>query len=535
MRIETSEATDISRPVYLHFFDRQILTLLHLYDVVPIEAFERDFRLTLAATYEPLYVSAAMVLENHYVKHLFGSYRQLFQSGHVELVITEDSIPAYAAAKRFQYGHVIQEYQRAYFTDEWRQVAEYGPVFRRRLHDTGTELEESLCADLGNDGVLQTARRKGISLTEAAARQLSTYAIEAIRERRGSAITRHLYDWKAPIVSRDASRVAFDLQISEHYVRSYIAEYGGTICTGLTIGLEEFAPLSLTFPFHHLPLWHQLYRRLGIWPVLQKLDGQDWVALRDSPEFMMFVNSVRDLFRRAQAGRTSSVQGTRAHCIRDCLTVVRRSFHPSKGTPARIDEVLRFLEKTSVRVRSVDSDKAVRQWHPPYRTKMKDTVFVVYGRDETARAALFNLLRAAGLKPLEWEQAVRLTGKGSPYIGEILDAAFAAAQAVVVLFTGDDLAGLREELLKPGEPPEMPHPQPRPNVILEAGMAFGKYPDRTIIVEIGKTRDISDLLGRHVVRMDGSPERRKALLLRLESAGCAVDLRGDDWMKVAIV
>ncbi len=60
-------------------------------------------------------------------------------------------------------------------------------------------------------------------------------------------------------------------------------------------------------------------------------------------------------------------------------------------------------------------------------------VFVIHGRNERARRGLFEFLRAIGLDPIEWSEAGRMTGKGSPYIGEILDAAFGNAQAVVVL------------------------------------------------------------------------------------------------------
>jgi hypothetical protein len=51
-------------------------------------------------------------------------------------------------------------------------------------------------------------------------------------------------------------------------------------------------------------------------------------------------------------------------------------------------------------------------------------VFVVHGRNERLRQELFNFLRAIGLKPLEWSQAVASTGKSAPYIGEVLEAAF---------------------------------------------------------------------------------------------------------------
>jgi hypothetical protein len=44
---------------------------------------------------------------------------------------------------------------------------------------------------------------------------------------------------------------------------------------------------------------------------------------------------------------------------------------------------------------------------------------------------MFDFLRALGLKPLEWDQAMSLTGDGSPYIGEILDAEFINTQTVI--------------------------------------------------------------------------------------------------------
>ena len=55
------------------------------------------------------------------------------------------------------------------------------------------------------------------------------------------------------------------------------------------------------------------------------------------------------------------------------------------------------------------------------------TVFVVHGRNDQARDALFAFLRSIGLEPLEWNKAVQATGKPNPYIGEILDAAFSRA------------------------------------------------------------------------------------------------------------
>ena len=40
-----------------------------------------------------------------------------------------------------------------------------------------------------------------------------------------------------------------------------------------------------------------------------------------------------------------------------------------------------------------------------------ERVFVVHGRNAEARNAMFTFLRSIGLKPIEWDQAIALTGK----------------------------------------------------------------------------------------------------------------------------
>jgi hypothetical protein len=93
---------------------------------------------------------------------------------------------------------------------------------------------------------------------------------------------------------------------------------------------------------------------------------------------------------------------------------------------------------------------------PPEVGSTMSKVFVVYGRDEQARKALFQFLRAVGLSPLEWDQIVALVGQGSPYVGDVIDKGLSVAQAVVVLLTGDDLVSLRKEFRNPNEPDEQP-------------------------------------------------------------------------------
>jgi predicted nucleotide-binding protein len=157
-------------------------------------------------------------------------------------------------------------------------------------------------------------------------------------------------------------------------------------------------------------------------------------------------------------------------------------------------------------------------------------VFVIHGRNARANEAMFSFLRALGLNPIEWSEARSLTKKGSPYTGEILDAAFTAAQAIVVLQTPDDVAYLHESLTYPGDAETLPQMQPRANVLFEAGMALGRDEARTIIVELGKVKVFSDIHGRHVVRLDNDVKNRHELANRLRDAGCAVKTTGTSWL-----
>ena len=151
-------------------------------------------------------------------------------------------------------------------------------------------------------------------------------------------------------------------------------------------------------------------------------------------------------------------------------------------------------------------------------------VFVVHGRNHEARDAMYAFLRAIGLNPIEWVEAMSDTGTSTPYIGQILDAAFRRAHAVVVLLTPDDEARLKRGFWNSDEPPIETglRGQARPNVMFEAGMALARDEHRTVLVQLGDVKEFSDIAGRFIVRMDNSPEKRQDLATRLRTAGCPV-------------
>jgi hypothetical protein len=104
---------------------------------------------------------------------------------------------------------------------------------------------------------------------------------------------------------------------------------------------------------------------------------------------------------------------------------------------------------------------------------------------------------------------------------------------VVVLFTPDDEARLRDALCGDHEPAYETQltPQARPNVLFEAGMALARHPDRTVLVQLGELRPFSDIARRHAIRLDNSTAKRQDLAQRLQSAGCPINLSGTDWQK----
>jgi predicted nucleotide-binding protein len=181
--------------------------------------------------------------------------------------------------------------------------------------------------------------------------------------------------------------------------------------------------------------------------------------------------------------------------------------------------------------RSKPSAKA-RQRKPPAR-KSRKRVWIVHGRDSQLRKSMFDFVQSIGLEPLEFSAALKATGEAAPYVGRILEKAFAMAVAVIVLITPDDVAKLKSKFWGKTEKPyeKKLMGQARPNVLFEAGMAFGTHSRHTVLVEIGECRPFTDILGRHTVRIDNSKERRQELIDRLEGADCEVDLTTDAWLK----
>jgi predicted nucleotide-binding protein len=184
------------------------------------------------------------------------------------------------------------------------------------------------------------------------------------------------------------------------------------------------------------------------------------------------------------------------------------------------------------RTRDIRTVGAAMDAHSVAVLRDRRRVMVVHGRNTQARDAMFIFLRAVGLEPIEWEEAIAETGEGSPHNLEAVRAAMDIAQAVVVVLTAEDRAGLLPELAPGGDDDdELLRGQPRQNVILEAGLAMGVDRSRVILVELGEIRRASDFDGLNVVRLTNQVASRHALRNRLRTAGCTIAEQAADWTR----
>jgi predicted nucleotide-binding protein len=260
----------------------------------------------------------------------------------------------------------------------------------------------------------------------------------------------------------------------------------------------------------------------------------------DCPEFTKWHCDVEAAIQHIFANSGARLTRFTSIAFRPADDAVHRSDPETWAQAFRngVAKVCAMLESMSEEIRTFWNDDvaALNARAEPSTVHVGDprTVFVVHGRNETARKSMFEFLRAIGLKPLEWSQALSATGEATPYIGSVLDKAFSVAQAVVVLMTPDDEACLRKEFQTAHDEQyeKQLTSQARPNVLFEAGMAMGRYPKRTVLVQIGTLRPFSDIGGRYVLRLNNSSQRRQDLADRLRTAGCTVELTGSDWHTV---
>lgn len=179
----------------------------------------------------------------------------------------------------------------------------------------------------------------------------------------------------------------------------------------------------------------------------------------------------------------------------------------------------RIAKRAAVKTRTISTTK-------------NNSLFVIHGRDEQLNEDMFSFLRAIGLNPLEWIQAVKQTKGANPNVTDIVKNALKSVQGVIVLFSPDEETRLKKKLRKPKDSTVL-EDQARPNVIFEACIALGAHPEKTLLVEVGDVRKISDIDGMHILRLNNSASSRKELAQRLkDKLKFKVDTSGNSWLTV---
>lgn len=164
----------------------------------------------------------------------------------------------------------------------------------------------------------------------------------------------------------------------------------------------------------------------------------------------------------------------------------------------------------------------------------ENSVFVVHGRDRKLTDAVYQLLGALGLKPLEWGHAIKAAQGANPFVSDAVQKILEKAQAIVVLLTPDDLVQLKPQFVDPKREKHTegkPRGQSRPNVIFEAGLAIGAHHAKTLIVQVGDVKPFTDIGGMHILHLSDSAASRNDFAKRLGKLGCKLDQDGDHWLR----
>lgn len=250
---------------------------------------------------------------------------------------------------------------------------------------------------------------------------------------------------------------------------------------------------------------------------------------------------------RSQVNRRISDEAAAKHLPRKLAAISLASQHRLPVHRFATDDELAQLRGASP-VRRVDNPSSAtivdrvalrpltKAKKAPKPTK-DNSMFVVHGRDTKLNTDMYAFLSSIGIVPMEWDHAIKAAkGGANPIVGDVISQAMDRVQGVMILFSPDEETRIKSKLASEGDKRKGLHLkgfQPRPNVILEAGLALGAHSDKTILVQVGDIRDISDIAGKHMVHLSNSFADRKRLADRLESKlKFKVDITGTTWQKI---
>lgn len=497
------------RDYFLHFLDRELLETQGAYDKILEDSINRDVRFILLNSTGDLILSASFLFESRYAFAVFKEFYSFFINGKFTIAITYDSLKKMISVKQEQYKGKEASFPN-YFNDLWYVLAESGVILVPKKEDTTIYIADGMVDKLQHLEHLQGKR--DIPFIE-----------EAINNRGKKAITHHLFDSvydKRNVSENDRDIINF--LITELYIRSYMDYFDASIPTGLSCGIYEYDYLSDNYPLSDVSFWMKLYKQMGLYRFICTCKISMLEFIIESKQQQEFVHIVE---RWVSFHKKSYGDKRRNFSFYKLINMLPKF---NEIVAEDMELYINRIQMVGETIIELNNNEGKEKYNMNSKEK---TIFVVHGRNTKIKQALFTFLRSLNLKPLEWESAVQMTNKGTPTTLEVIKAGMENSKGIIVLFTGDDYAKLKEELWEVGEHYDF-ELQPRQNVLIEAGMSMALYPNSTIIVRVGKQREISDFAGINFINLTNQPEKRQAFISRLKTIGLEVDDSGSDWLSV---
>lgn len=253
----------LRRPVYLHFFDRELWESV---GAIPSgETVANSLRVLLLGCDAPLYCGLSLLWENPIIRESPGSISRfilgLLEVGAIEAVSQHPTIEEFVESRRELYKHDQARYPLYY---ETKSVGAWPGPKATKVKETSATRDLSLqlesWAQGGTERVFDDREVSG---------NLRKAVRTALFNREERAITFALFRpyLEAGGAYPSAAKYSVRRQISRGYTAHYMAHAFGDLATGIP-GLSFFDPLSKAFPDYDIELLGQLLVLCGMGHVI---------------------------------------------------------------------------------------------------------------------------------------------------------------------------------------------------------------------------------------------------------------------------
>lgn len=529
-----------SRPtVFLHYFNPEILRVFGYEPLrdskVLVPASVRLTRWALAISLHPLLVPVSALFECPYFREIARVFETAIRGNFLNFISPTPEIGEYVKKKQYEFQGHRGRYP-VYYSGDLKQIA--GVISKSAWRP---RLIRSASAEIGR--VWQSAflgdtpfwsRILSEDSSFRSSRASFSQIEKTIREIPGRLNKRaFVLEEVEPLLPRNLdakSKRRIGFLINQGYLESYLNEYGAVFFSDTELSAGE---LFLTPPAderrYSLSLRGLIedFRFLKLDSSIQEqLSVEDLLAVTQMYEFRVLVDEILQNQVTPNAGKVTGLGLSVA-------TVTSPSFGPR--SPSRLDSVVDHIKRVHdslEKVRTPFFTQASIQQPRQNMNKKANSIFLVHNTKSPAITEITKLLKSASVSLIHWEDAVAATGKPSPQILEVIRKGFDIATAVLILMTPDERAEVIDRKVTRKRGTKIV--RPRPNVLIEVGMALGMDADRTVIVSTGRLGQISDLDGIHIVHLDGLKDSRVALMNRLKQAGCEPSLTDLDYLKLKL-